>query len=131
MEKPTVIDTMQADPVIMSCQKKLSFLLRQSPMTCFEVSLTGTIQFISPSIEAISGFSHKELINRSMWNLYADMGAREQLIETLYQQGQLVDYRVNLKDKDEKIHTCRIDAILICNDQGEPKSLFGTFMRLD
>jgi PAS domain S-box-containing protein len=121
----------QSDTAQQSCQKKLSYLLSQSPMTCFEVTLTGTILFISPSIETISGYSHKELVNRSMWNLYADMSAREQLIEKLYQEGQLVDYRVFLKDKDDRVRACRIDAILLCADSGEPKTLFGTFLPLD
>ncbi len=114
-----------------SVLKKLDFLLTNSPITCFEVTLEGIILFVSPTIQKISGYSEKELINRSMWNLYADMGAREQLIETLFEKGQLQDYRVTLKDKDDRLRLCRIDAILMCNKQGQPYSLFGTFIPID
>jgi len=114
-----------------SSSKKLNFLLNHSPIICFEVSLEGTILFVSPTIKAISGYSDAELLNRSMWNLYVDMNAREKLIETLFQKGVLDNYQVTLKDKSEQQRLCRIDAILLCNEQGQPSSLFGTFIPLD
>ncbi len=114
-----------------SWRKKLDFLMKQSPMICFEITLDGIILFVSPTIQSVSGYSDRELLNRSMWNLYADMNAREQLMDTLLQQGQLRDYHITLKDKMDRLRQCRVDAILICSETGEPVSLFGTFMALD
>lgn len=121
----------RTDFVIDTCRKKLEFLLRSSQLVCFEIAMDGTILNLSPSIQTFSGYSEKELLNRSMWNLYADMNAREQLIETLFEQGLLRDYRVTLKDKKDRHRLCRIDAILMCNETGEPASLFGTLCPLD
>ena len=44
----------QAQAGTNAIRKKLDFLMRQSPMICFEVTLEGTILFVSPSILSIS-----------------------------------------------------------------------------
>lgn len=108
------------------CMQKLEFLLNNSPLTCFEVTLDGMILFISPSIRQLSGYSDEELLNRSMWNLYKDMNDREQLIEKLMGSGQVRNYRVELKDKDDRIRLCLLDAVLLQDEWGNPVSLFGS-----
>lgn len=113
------------DRVLADCRKKLDFLLYEGQAICFEIAIDGTILFVSPGIEAISAYKSSELMQRSMWNLHSEMGAREELLATLLKYGRLRDYLIKLRDRDEQVKAFLIDAILLEEEPGRPSGLFG------
>ncbi len=124
-EKDKTEGSDKCSKVLADCRKKLDFLLYEGQAICFEVSIDGTIIFVSPAIETISGYKSSELMHRSMWNLHSEMGAREELLAALLKYGRLRDYLIKLRDRDDQVKAFLIDAILLEDEPGRPCGLFG------
>ncbi len=91
-----------------------------------EVELNGTILEISPSIEAMAGYSREEMLGRSIVDLYVNPEARERLKELLYQKGFVNDYEVLLIHKDGREVPCAFSVRLVADEHNEPVKIVGT-----
>jgi len=79
----------------------------------FETEFDGTILEISPSIEHDSSYIRKELIGKSLFNLYSDENQHDLFLTKLTKDGHLTDYEIVLEDKDKTLLTCLINAKII------------------
>jgi two-component system cell cycle sensor histidine kinase/response regulator CckA len=96
----------------------------------YETRLDGTIAEISPSVESISKYTREEVLRRSLWEIYANPDDRKQLLEILKQTGKIVDYEINLLDKDGTVVPCSITAQIHVGRQGKPTKICGTIRNI-
>ena len=92
----------------------------------YEAGMDGTILEVSPSIAKISTYKRKELIGKSLFDIYTDSKERTKFIELILEKGMVNDYEINLKDKDGSQHPCSITTLLISDSQGTPVRLIGS-----
>jgi PAS domain S-box-containing protein len=92
----------------------------------YETSLTGEIMEVSPSIDALGGYTRSELLGRQMLGFYADPSARAKLLEQLVAGHGLHDYEIALRDKNGRAIACSISCKLERNENGEPVKIIGS-----
>ncbi len=92
----------------------------------YETSLDGTLLEISPSIENFSQYKHDELTGRSLYDLYTDPEETGKIIKELLTKGKVVDFEINLRDKDNSQRPCSIVMTAIRNEQGVPLKFIGS-----
>ncbi len=96
----------------------------------YETRLDGTIAEISPSIESVSKYTREEILERSLWDIYANPVDRVRLMEILKQTGKIVDYEINLLDKDGTAIPCSITAQIHVGRKGTPTKICGTIRNI-
>mgnify|MGYP000368565579 CR=1 FL=1 len=94
----------------------------------FLTSMDGTLLMANPSTLRQLGRSRDEAIGRNVTAvLYAHNGAREVMLEKLYEAGQLSGYQVDFKRKDGTIVKGELNVNFVYNEQNEPVALEGIF----
>ncbi len=92
----------------------------------YEASFDGRILEISPSIENVSKYTRKELIDANLELLYQDPEDRQRLLEILTDEGKVTDYEITMTNKDGAIEHCAINASVKQNAQGQPEKIIGS-----
>ena len=92
----------------------------------YEAGMDGTILEVSPSINKFSLYERKELIGKSLFDIYTDPKERNEFVELILDKGIVNDYEINLKDKDGSQHPCSITTLLMRDSQGTPVRLIGS-----
>ena len=92
----------------------------------YEAGMDGTILEVSPSINKFSLYERKELIGKSLCDIYTDPKERDEFVELILDKGMVNDYEINLKDKDGSQHPCSITTLLMRDSQGTPVRLIGS-----
>jgi len=92
----------------------------------YEAGMDGTILEVSPSINKFSLYERKELIGKSLFDIYTDPKERDEFLELILNKGMVNDYEINLKDKDGSQHPCSITTLLMRDSQGTPVRLIGS-----
>ncbi len=92
----------------------------------YEISPEGRVLEISPSIEKLSLFKREEILdlNYDIW--YANPKDREKFLETITAKGTVVDYELELRDKNGDLRYCAINAVLITDIYGNPTKVIGS-----
>jgi PAS domain S-box-containing protein len=86
----------------------------------------GTILEISPSIEKVGGLKREEMVGKRMVDFYANVQAREMLLEKLAKTGSLSDYPVELINKKGTAVPCSLSIRLVTDEDGRPVKVVGT-----
>ena len=92
----------------------------------YETGIDGTILEVSPSIEKFSLYKRKELIGKSIYDIYTDPKKRNQFMDIILEKGGANDYEIYLKDKDGSQRPFSITSTLIKDSQGAPLKLVGS-----
>jgi two-component system cell cycle sensor histidine kinase/response regulator CckA len=92
----------------------------------YEASLKGMLIEVSPSIEKISRYRRKELIGRTLVDVYSDLQQRQALLERLKTEGRINDHEVSFKDKDGSIKHCSLNSTLLHTRSGKPYRIIGS-----
>ncbi|MDO9264705.1 MAG: PAS domain S-box protein, partial [Desulfosalsimonadaceae bacterium] len=74
----------------------------------------------SPSIKRHTGFTREELIGQSILKLYHDPEDRKKLLETLLKKGEVIDYELQLRSKDNRLIYVSLNAHILYDDAGKP-----------
>ena len=87
----------------------------------FETTTDGIILELSPSVESLSQYSLEELLNTSIWDLYADDNPQSILQVLKDNNGKITDHEVTMLNKDGSTLYCSITAQLMegGNQSGE------------
>ncbi|MCD4796346.1 MAG: PAS domain S-box protein [Candidatus Cloacimonetes bacterium] len=96
----------------------------------YEADFDGTIKQVSPSIEDASSYTQKDLIGKSVWDLFPDEHQKEILLTKIIKDGFVNDYRINLKDKDGIPVTCSITAKMIQDNKNKKVKIIGSLRNL-
>ncbi|NQT65771.1 MAG: PAS domain S-box protein [FCB group bacterium] len=96
----------------------------------YETEFDGTILEISPSIEQDSSYTRKELIGRSMYDLYFDEDQHDLFLTKLTKDGSVYDYEIILEDKDKTPLTCTINAKIIKDEDSGKVRIIGSLKNI-
>ncbi|MDA3813380.1 MAG: PAS domain S-box protein [Candidatus Cloacimonetes bacterium] len=96
----------------------------------YETEFDGTILEISPSIEQDSSYTRKELIGRSMYDLYFDEDQHDLFLTKLTKDGSVYDYEIILEDKDKTQLTCTINAKIIKDEDSGKVRIIGSLKNI-
>ena len=92
----------------------------------YESDVSGTLLEISPSVEKQTQYTREELIGESVYRLYQDPSQRDVLVQKFMELGQVSDYEVTIRDKDDAILFCSINARLLRKPDGTPDRMVGS-----
>ncbi|MCE5215269.1 MAG: PAS domain S-box protein [Methanobacterium sp.] len=92
----------------------------------YQTNQQGLIVEISPSIRRYSGFDREELIGKPVDTLYSDPEDRKKLIETITKKGEISDYEVKLRDKDNNLLYVSTNAHVWLDGNNNPIGIEGS-----
>jgi PAS domain S-box-containing protein len=92
----------------------------------YEASMDGTILEVSPSIENLSKYKRKELIGKSLYDIYNDPKEREELLSVILAKGKIFNFEVHLTDKDGSQHSVELNTTLDRDQKRNPRKLIGS-----
>jgi len=92
----------------------------------YEASMEGTILEISPSTENIFEYKRKELIGKSLYDIYTNPEERNELLKAILDSGKVANFEVHLTDKDGSQHSVELNATLYRDQKGNPIKLIGS-----
>lgn len=84
-----------------------------------EVSLDGNVKIISPSVEAILGYTVKEMKAKNFKEFYFHPNDREVMVDTLLRSGEIKNYEVSMRDKKGCIIDLLLNAKVGMDENGE------------
>ena len=121
-----ITDRRRAEKELLKSEERYRRIFENLQDVYYEAGIDGTILEVSPSIEKFSLYKRKELIGKSLFDIYTDPNERDEFIKLILDRGMLNDYEINLKDKDGSQHPCSITTLLIRDHQSIPVGLIGS-----
>ncbi|MBU3927211.1 MAG: PAS domain S-box protein, partial [Bacteroidetes bacterium] len=114
---------------LMESEKKYRGIFHNIQDVYYETALDGSILEVSPSIERLSNgqYTREDLIGKPIYDYYKDRDARAKLIRELKKSQRVIDYEIELINKDASLVNCSISAELILDAGGKPEKIIGTF----
>ena len=92
----------------------------------YQADLGGNLIEISPSILKYSGYAREELIGRQVLNFYYYPEDRTKLLEELNRKGEVADFEVRLKTKDDRLIYASVNAHFLLDEAGRPTGMEGS-----
>jgi PAS domain S-box-containing protein len=114
-----------AEEALRKSEEKFRTIFENIQDVFYQIDLTGTIQEISPSIEHFSGFTRAELIGSSVYQHYFLGADRDEFLRTIVERGKIMDYEIELIDKNGEKRNASINATLIFDTYGKPNHIVG------
>jgi PAS domain S-box-containing protein len=121
-----ITDRREAEKELLKSEERYRRIFKNLQDVYYEAGIDGTILEVSPSIEKFSLYKRKELIGKSLYNIYTDPKDRDKFITLIIEKGRVNDYEINLKDKDGSARPFSITTLLIRDHQGIPVRLIGS-----
>jgi PAS domain S-box-containing protein len=117
-----------AESALRESEKKYRRIYDSLQDVYLETDMNGTILDISPKIEVMfnSQYTREELLGKQAGDFYADPKRREALMLVLKQHGQVVDFEVDLRNRDGSIVPCSLSTALSRNADGVPIGIVST-----
>ncbi len=91
----------------------------------FETTPEGILLHVSPGVRRLLGFEPREVEGRPVVDRYADPAQREQILERLRQDGFVDDANVDMLDRDGRVVSCSLGAVLMPGHAGEDDVIRG------
>ncbi|MCK9151920.1 PAS domain-containing sensor histidine kinase [Methanobacterium alcaliphilum] len=92
----------------------------------YQTNLDGKIIEISPSIERYCGYKPEYLIGKPVEMVYFDPEDRKELVKEIYQKGEVNDYELQLKGKNNQMIFVSTNAHLMLDSQKNPLGIEGS-----
>ena len=116
----------QAEEALRVSEEKYRRIFENIQDVYYESSLEGTILEISPSIENVSQYKRKDLIGRSLYDIYTNPEERDGFLKLILDKGKVNEFEMPLIDKDGSQHPCSITTLLVKDEQNNPIKLVGS-----
>jgi PAS domain S-box-containing protein len=92
----------------------------------YQSDINGKIVEISPSIERYSGYKPEELIGMQIENVYQNPADRGELLNILSRKGEIEDYILKLKTKDQREVYVSANVHILTGPDGNPIGVEGS-----
>ncbi|HCS12209.1 MAG: hypothetical protein COS82_04655 [Zetaproteobacteria bacterium CG06_land_8_20_14_3_00_59_53] len=93
----------------------------------YRADYSGRILMVSPSVQALSGYSPKEIRGRLVTDFYADETERAELRKQLDHFGKIFDYRIRMRHKNGNVLWISVNSHVYHDSEGKIAGVEGTF----
>ncbi len=91
----------------------------------YQTDMNGTITILSPSCKKITGWDASELTGLPVTDLYPFPEQRKMLLDHMFENGEVHDYEVILRNKKGEHLNVSVTSHVVRNEQGEPVAIEG------
>lgn len=123
--KALVTERNKAEDALRESEKKYRLIFENVQDVFYQTDTNGNFIDVSPSVLHYSGFSREELIGRPASYFYANPNDRARLYEALQKTGEVVDFELVLKAKDNQIVYASLNAHFLYDSAGRPAGIGG------
>lgn len=121
-----ITEISRAKSALKKSERKYRTIFENVQDVFYQTNLEGIIMEISPSILRYSGFTREELIGKPVEMVYSNPEDRKKLQETISKKGEIVDYEVKLKTKDNKLVYASTNAHVWFDEDNNPIGIEGS-----
>ena len=121
-----ITERRRAEKELLKSEERFKRIFENLQDVYYEAGMDGTILEVSPSIDKFSLYNRKDLIGKSLYEIYVDPKERDEFVELILDKGMVNDYEIILKDKDGSQRPCSITTLLMRDSQGTPVKLVGS-----
>jgi PAS domain S-box-containing protein len=123
-----ITDRIQSEVALQESEQKYRSIFENVQDVYYETTIDGVIVDVSPSISIISKgqYTREELVGQSMYGLYVDPEERALMINELKKNTSVVDFEINLRNKDGSVIYCSVSSKLQFDSEGRPEKLIGS-----
>ncbi len=116
----------QMEEALKESERKYRSIFENVQDIFYRTDLKGLIVEISPSISRYSGFKREELIGKPVGAVYSNPEDRKKLLQTIAEKGEIVDYEVKLKTKDNTLLYVSTNAHIWLDENNNPIGIEGS-----
>jgi PAS domain S-box-containing protein len=121
-----ISDKKLAEKALIESEKKYRSIFENIQDVYYQIDNNGNISIISPSIKKLSGYTSEELIGNPSTLFYYYPEERNALLENLARTGEVWDYEVRMRTKDEQIKYTSLNAHIMFDAEGKPIGIEGS-----
>lgn len=96
----------------------------------YRIDLMGNIVEISPSVEKYTNYTLTEIIGKPIENFYFNPDERKQLIRQMEEKGEVLDYELLLKSKENEPVWASVNSHFIFDENGQITGIEGSIRDL-
>jgi PAS domain S-box-containing protein len=111
-----ITEKKEAEKQIVESEKKYKNIYNAFQDVYFKISIDGTVQEVSPSVEPVFGYSQEDLLGKDSVFFYEMNADLEQIQNELFEKMEVKDIDVSLKSKDNKTVYCSLSAKFILEE---------------
>ena len=113
-------ERIQTEKALRQSEEKYRRIFESIQDIYVETSLDGIILEVSPSVEKRFKYTRAELIGTSLNRIYASAGERRAIIKTILADGNILNHKIELLDKDGETAHCLLNASLLRDSRQRP-----------
>ena len=121
-----ITERKQAEEALRESENKYRKIFENVQDIFYQTDHEGNIIDISPSIERYSGYPRGELIGKSVEEVYFNPEDRIGLLKAIREKGEVIDYELRLKSKDNRLIYASANAHILFDLAGKPIGVEGT-----
>jgi PAS domain S-box-containing protein len=121
----------EADKALLDSERKYRSIFENTQDVYFQIDHNNTIIEVSPIIQKLSGFSRDELIGKTSVDFYFNPQDRDLFIEKLKESGEVWDYEIRMKTKDNTIRYVSLNAHFMLDQDRIPIGIEGSLRDID
>lgn len=111
-------------------EDKYKKIFRNVQDVFYQTDLNGIITEISPSIEKYSKYIHSDIIGQTIDDFYHNPDDRKKLIKEIAEKGEVHDFEVLLKGRNNQLVWGSVNAHFIVDESGKTSGIEGTIRDL-
>jgi PAS domain S-box-containing protein len=115
----------RAEEALRESENKYRKIFENVQDVFYQADNEGNIIDISPSIERYSGYPREELIGKPVGAVYFNPEDRITLLKAIGEKGEVADYEVRLKSKDNRLIYTSANAHILFDSAGKPIGVEG------
>ncbi len=116
----------QTEQKLLVSEEKHRTIFQNIQDVYFEMAPDTTILEVSPSVSKISQYKREDLVGKSIDHLVVDEKIKNTFLKLLFEKGELKDFDVRAKDKDDRVIYCSVNIKIEKGSDGTPLKAIGS-----
>lgn len=121
-----ISNRIKAEKALKESERKYRSIFENVQDIFYQTNQQGLIVEISPSISRYSGFTREELIGKPVGTVYSNPEDRKKLLQNIAEKGEIIDYEVKLKTKDNTLLYVSTNAHIWLDENNNPIGIEGS-----